>query len=68
MKATDEQQPLFPININNTFALRRNIRIVTSKLPADFFKISSSKRYGVLSKQNSFNVQESSRNIRTPSF
>lgn len=55
--------------VSHSFALRRNIRIKTSKLPPDFFPHPRPARYGfspLSSRQMGLDL--SNREVRTPSF
>jgi hypothetical protein len=57
------------LQLNHSFALRRNIRIKSSKLPPDFFLQNSSSRYTPspsLGRQLGADI--SNRDVRTPSF
>jgi hypothetical protein len=56
-------------NINHSFALRRNIRIKSSKLPPDFFNPIPLYRYAPSPlKDRPIAADISNRTIRTPSF
>ena len=56
-------------NINHSFALRRNIRIKSSKLPPDFFNHIPVYRYAPSPlKDRPIAADISNRTIRTPSF
>ena len=56
-------------NVNHSFALRRNIRIKSSKLPPDFFNHIPAQRYAPSPlKDRPIAADISNRTIRTPSF
>jgi hypothetical protein len=69
MQFCSEDSPLLPPNLNHSFALRRNIRIKSSKLPPDFFNLLSHQRYAPSPlRDRPIAADISNRNIRTPSF
>jgi len=56
-------------NLNHSFALRRNVRIKSSKLPPDFFNNLSRQRYGLSPRLDRYiGTDISNRDIKTPSF
>lgn len=56
-------------NLNHSFALRRNIRIKSSKLPPDFFNRLPTYRYAPSPlRDRPIAADISNRTIRTPSF
>jgi hypothetical protein len=64
---SDDSLVLTP-NVNHSFALRRNIRIKSSKLPPDFFNLPLHRYAPSPLKDRPIAADISNRTIRTPSF